>query len=329
MRKAVRLAVEARDRFLKEQSDADADHNTNGHRQTRSVKIALSLGPFGATLSPAQEFNGFYPPPFGPKAYSPTGPNTNAFADSIPGGYIEARHAAAESLATFHLARLAVFAEDPGVWDAIDFIAFETVPLTTEIIAIRKAVDRMHMGFPALDAKPWWISTVYPNGQFPEEVASGDGRVSVRDVTLALYGNHELCGEAIREGNKNATALPLPTGIGVNCTTVDALQGILMQITNTIKGLQREDGTRPAPFLVVYPNRGDIFDVVERTWTPSRNDGAGGEWARRLWDVVCPFLMESNSVWQGSIIGGCCKVGPKEIAALVKEVRATSGDGSD
>ncbi|KAF7293964.1 Hcy-binding domain-containing protein [Mycena kentingensis (nom. inval.)] len=60
-----RLAVEARRQLVAPASDG-AD-----------PKIALSAG-----LSPAQEFDGFYPPRYGPRAYTPDGPNLNAFAEA-------------------------------------------------------------------------------------------------------------------------------------------------------------------------------------------------------------------------------------------------------
>lgn len=336
MRKAVRLAVEARDRFLREPGEG-ANHDDNEHprRRTRDIKISLSLGPFGATLSPAQEFDGFYPPPFGPRAYSPLGDNTNAFdASEDP---TEARRSAIESLTMFHLERLAVFAEEEnltsegmGVWDAIDVIAFETIPLTTEIIAIRRAMSRLYRNFPALKRKLWWISTVYLRGQFPEQVASGGvrKRVSVREVTRALYGS-DVDVEQVSDANHDYT-LALPTGIGINCTSIDGVQNILTEMTSTMQELRRlrHDqlllSAAEAPLLVVYPNRGDIYDIVTRTWVPAEYTGEG--WAKRLCDVVFPLLHENGTAWRGTILGGCCKAGPAEIAALVKQVKNTTSE---
>lgn len=309
MCKAVTLAAEARARFLRELKDT-------GHGQARDIKISLSLGPYGATLSPAQEFDGFYPPPFGPKAYStPSGHNTNAF--DVSNKPAEARRFAIASLETFHLERLAIFSESPSVWDTIDFIAFETVPLTTEIIAIRKAMGRLYATFPALHAKPWWISTVWPNGQFPEEAMTDGQRLSVREVTLALYGSQE-------DVEETHDAIGVPAGIGINCTNIDAIENILPEMSTTILEVQRACG-QPAPFLVVYPNRGDVYDVVKQTWAASDNVGGGGggdSWGMRLCEIVRRSLKEEESAWRGSIVGGCCKVGPADIAGLVEAVKA-------
>ncbi|KAF8756958.1 Homocysteine S-methyltransferase [Rhizoctonia solani] len=53
--KAIALAVRAREIYMNITSP-----------DTLKPQIALSLGPFGATLSPAAEFSGIYPPPYGP-----------------------------------------------------------------------------------------------------------------------------------------------------------------------------------------------------------------------------------------------------------------------
>ena len=60
MRKAVRLAQAAKARFLLEHPFVQGDE----------IKIALSLGPFGSTRS-THEFDGIYPPPYGPAASEP------------------------------------------------------------------------------------------------------------------------------------------------------------------------------------------------------------------------------------------------------------------
>lgn len=309
MREAVKLAAEARRRFEREEAE-DVDAGRAGHpRSPRSIKVALSLGPFGATLSPAQEFDGFYPPPFGPKAHTSAESNINAFPNDEYGR--TARQSAIESLTAFHLERLAVFTEDPDVWETIDWIAFETVPLTTEIIAIRSAMGRL-----AEKRKPWWISTVWPNGQFPEQAVRSE-RVSARIVTRALYGMVD----------EQRQLLPRPTGIGINVNDISA---DIQMMTRVIEEEARSESHDPAdeagPFLVAYPNRGDIFDVVRRTWASATLEGLmDEEWARGLCEVVHPFLEENTRSWRGLIVGGCCKTGPAEIAALKKLLNQIHG----
>ncbi|KAF9049709.1 hypothetical protein BJ165DRAFT_940429 [Panaeolus papilionaceus] len=147
MRKAVTLAMEVRRKRL--------DHimcvRTN-------VRIALSLGPFGATLNPTQEFNGFYPPPYGPKGYAEGDVNMNSFTHGMD------EILAVKELASFHFDRLQIFASD-DTWSSIHCIAIETVPLVREVVAIREAFNRLHeyLRVSGKPLKPWWISFVFPD----------------------------------------------------------------------------------------------------------------------------------------------------------------------
>ncbi|KAJ3523055.1 hypothetical protein NM688_g8788 [Phlebia brevispora] len=136
MHKAVRLAQAAKSRYLIEHPFV----------QGENIKIALSLGPFGGTIS-THEFDGIYPPPYGPAAYDPSShSNTNHFESE------EDEERATEALKKFHLERLRVFASDRETWDDIDWIAFETVPLRREIRAIRRAMDELRSEG---KTKPW------------------------------------------------------------------------------------------------------------------------------------------------------------------------------
>jgi homocysteine S-methyltransferase len=67
MHEAVLLAQQAREIFISEQKDSQHPEKAD----QVPIQICLSLGPFGATLTPTQEFTGFYPPPYGPRGYHP------------------------------------------------------------------------------------------------------------------------------------------------------------------------------------------------------------------------------------------------------------------
>ena len=283
MRQAVQLAQEAKSRYLVEHPFVHSE----------DIKIALSLGPYGATQS-THEFDGIYPPPYGPREYDPSDPdgNTNYFARR------EDELQAITALRKFHWERLAVFAEDSETWNCIDYIAFETVPLCREIRAIRGAMEQLVWQG---KKKPWWISTVYPNGQFPEHTGCGDGTVPIADVVRACLSD-QMGGV-------------VPDGLGVNCTTVDHLPSILEQLVCHAQLHVSEAGLKP--WLVVYPNGGD-WDHSTGTWSnaPLHTRGVSDceIWARRLRDAVGPAF--ESMIWRGLILGGCCKTGPQEIAAL-------------
>ncbi|KAI0708944.1 Homocysteine S-methyltransferase [Cerioporus squamosus] len=297
MLKSVKLAVEAKRRYLEEQRNTKTSS-----QQLRSVMIALSLGPYGATLSPAQEFDGFYPPPFGPDL-SRTSEKTNAFEDE------EKERASIEALAAFHLERLSVFADKPDIWDVVDFVAFETVPLRREITAIRTAVARLEAakGWAPFNVtreegcqrmKRWWISTIHPDGHYPETTVEGRKANAMEVAEAALLHRDKL---------------PNPWGFGINCTGIEFLPGLLQEVQGAAEKAAVGGGK---PWLVLYPNRGDVYDPKAQTWQKKGEEGTG--WAREMHALV--DAARKAQVWGGVIAGGCCKTGPHEINSLWQEL---------
>lgn len=298
MRKSVKLAHEARHRFWQEQE---------AQGQAKSdIKVALSLGPFGATLHPAQEFDGFYPAPYGPKGYTSDSAekNTNAFPETDEGRSLAA--ASVDALVEFHLERLRVFADDQETWNMVDLVAFETVPLTREVMAIRRAVGllQQELSIRRVVMKKWWVSTVWPDGRCPEELAPGGERLVPKQMVQALLGNED----PVRH--------PRPWGIGINCTSLEHLPPLLSGFSTTADEICATSSERP--WLVVYPNGGDTYDPISRTWIHG-SEGKGALWAENLWKVVRK-TEGADRVWGGIMLGGCCRTGPAEISALAKRI---------
>jgi homocysteine S-methyltransferase len=284
MLKSVKLADEARKRFIQEQEGINSG----------DVRIALSLGPYGASLIPAQEFDGFYPPPYGPKAFSNEGDNCNAFDDTV------AVENSINALARFHLERLRVFAQSPEAWSKIDCIALETVPLAREVRAIRKAfgiLQKERGDDPCM--KPWWISLVFPYGRYPETQLPGGQNLNVRQVAEAAFGNE-------------SPSYPPPNGIGLNCMQTDYFLRLLSELQEAVGDLCKKRTTRP--WLVMYPNGGDVYDPVSRTWQVRADVGKAGAWADKLGEIVDEVAKQRT--WGGVLVGGCCRTGPEEISAL-------------
>ncbi|KAH8995252.1 Homocysteine S-methyltransferase [Lactarius hatsudake] len=303
MRSSVALAAEARKRFA-----------TESHAPIDSIKIALSLAAYGASLPLPHEFDGFYPPPYGPQAYVQHSalPNRNAFrADE------RAQEAQAEAaLAAFHLERLRAYAADAQTWRSIDALAFETVPLTREVRAIRRAVAALEDD--GLERKPWWVCAVYTGGEFPEQQqdASG-GRLGARDVLAAYFGDSDV--HAAAGSGEGGARYAVPDAFGVNCTAVAHVATAVAAVSDALE----ETGASPAvgsgkPWLVLKPNGGQTYDMNTRKWgwhgleTPSQGD----EWAGQLGDMV--RAATSKGVWGGILVGGCCKTGDDELRALAK-----------
>ncbi|RDB16766.1 Homocysteine S-methyltransferase 1 [Hypsizygus marmoreus] len=289
MRKAVQLANDARTSFMKEKANQG------------EIKIALSLGPFGASLSPAQEFDGFYPPPYGPMGFSDASDNYNSYGDDR-----ESESKSIDALAQFHFDRLLTFAQHTETWKGIDIIAFETVPLVREVKAIRKAMTWLHQQLeaetPPLTPKPWWISFVFPNGKCPETKYAGGPNLTVRD----------LVGAALEW--KDGERTPIPSGIGINCTPPDLIPSLVAEMISAVK--ECRDDNLLALWLVLYPNGGEVYDIATRTWKPRDKNVS---WADFLGAFVNNLSHGGSEIWTGFAIGGCCRTGPNDIRSL-KEV---------
>lgn len=292
MCQSVELASQARRTFCEEQIK-------NGNSSPRNVWLALSLGPFGASLKPAQEFDGFYPPPFGPKAYSQdsAAENYNTFGDD--------EAAEAESicaLTQFHFERLLMIFEDESAWDSIDCIAFETVPLTREIKAIRQAMGLLDSRIATVGStrrsrsKPWWISVVFPSGIYPEMTKDGFSRMTAQDIVFAA-------------AKDKSPRYPCPSALGINCTQVEYLPGLVSQFEDGLKTLRSEP--KPKPWLVLYPNGGDIYNPITQTWLEHGSQNSERQWARTL-----TTSYTSSDTWAGVIFGGCCRTTPTHIRSL-------------
>lgn len=252
------------------------------------IRIILSLGTFGSTVSPMQDFNGIFPPPYGPKAYSTTCENTTSFGDDVAG--IER---SIEALTDFHAERLLAYSQIPEAWRLVDGIAFETVPVAREITAIRRAVTRVAdtLRVKGKHMKPWWLTAVFPDGRCSETRIPDGEHFSAKEVAEFM----------VREDTDgDGRALAIPSGIGFNCVAVEYLHGLLGQFREACIQVLGAEG-RKWPWLVVKPNGG----------------GTELGWAESV--AGCAYEALGRG-WGGLIVGGCCKAGPEEIAQLAKSL---------
>jgi homocysteine S-methyltransferase len=254
--------------------------------------VALSLGPYGATLTPTQEFGGYYPPPYGPRVFSSSFANTNTFEN------VSDERISEDSLCEFHLRRLRVFAENASIWSEIDCIAFETVPLLREARAIRKAMARLRDdGF---ELKPWWISFVFPDGQLPDEkLTDTNGRLRPSDVVIDMFTSGD-------------NDIPIPTAIGINCTSPQYLNALLEDMSASMKEVSKSLDLRP--WLIIYPNGGKIYDIHSQSWSQPASAGDRPRWAEAVVESVRRHV--GDEAWGGVVIGGCCKTRPEDIRQL-------------
>lgn len=105
----------------------------DGHE---NVRLTLSLGPYGACMTPGQEYTGTY----------------------------DEAHGCEEALYHWHLERLSLFVETKGVMENIHMVAIETIPRADEIRAARRAIAASAITL------PFWISCVFPgqSDQLPD-----------------------------------------------------------------------------------------------------------------------------------------------------------------
>lgn len=98
-----------------------------------AAKLALSLGPYGASMIPGQEYSGKY----------------------------DAEHGSEESLFQWHLERLRLFSKVEKLPERVRYVAFETLPRLDEVRAVRRAIKAA--GITAQETGPrFWISCVFP-----------------------------------------------------------------------------------------------------------------------------------------------------------------------
>ncbi|KAG8214123.1 Homocysteine S-methyltransferase [Butyriboletus roseoflavus] len=278
MSTAVSIAARARALFCAE---------NNVHRN--EICVVLSLGTYGSSVTPMQDFDGIFPPPYGPKAYSATEENTTSFGDDVEG-----MEKSIQALTEFHTERLLAYARIQEAWDLVDGIAFETVPVAREVTAIRRAVTAVAVSLHAegKPMKPWWLTSVFPDGRCSETRVPGGEHMHAKEVANLM----------LREGmDGEGRALVLPDGIGFNCVAVEHMHGLLDQFKAASAQVIGEG--RKWPWLVIKPNGGG---------------GAGIGWA----DSVASCVDEAYSQgWGGMIVGGCCKARPVEINHLASTLK--------
>ncbi|MEU8705549.1 homocysteine S-methyltransferase [Streptomyces sp. NPDC048565] len=125
----------------------------------------------------------------------------------------------------------------------------------------------------------------------------------VEGLGVPVWLSYGVAGDRTRAGQPLAEAFALAAGIdqvvavGVNCCD-PADAGRAVEVAAAVTG-------KP---VVVYPNSGEEWDADGRAWT-----GRGTFAPGRVRD------------WQRAgarLVGGCCRVGPSEIAALADQLEA-------
>ncbi|MCX8957074.1 homocysteine S-methyltransferase [Erwinia psidii] len=214
--RSVELAIRARADYRAEQ------------RNTGTLLIAGSVGPYGAFLADGSEYRGDY---------------------SLP----------QPQMMDFHRPRIRALV-DAGV----DILACETLPSFAETGALVTLLKE----FPNTPA--WFSFTLRDSKHL------SDG-TPLSEVAVFL----EKC--------------PQVVALGINCIALDKVTASLQTLSSLT-----------AKPLVVYPNSGEQYDAISKTWHS---------------DAASCHLIAHLEAWQNAgakLIGGCCRTTPADITAIAQ-----------
>jgi homocysteine S-methyltransferase len=201
-------------------------------------RVVLSLGAYGATMIPGQEYTGAY----------------------------DSSHSTIAQLRDWHLERIRAFVsfgkgrdgdveegevkEKRECWELVDLVAFETLPLLREVLAVQEVMFQVSSALGEKEMNPFWISCVFPGSA--NTLPDGS---SIKDVVKAMLGKRETC----------AT----PMGIGLNCTKIGKLEGLIEEFEReVIAMMERGELEEEWPALVVYPDgtNGEVYNTTTQEW---------------------------------------------------------------
>ena len=326
MHEAVSLADEAISSYARISSTTSSSSSSKG-KSKEKASVVLALSCYGAILSPGQEYSGRYPPPYGRPSHS----SSSAISDDT---WLKE---AENNLEEWHFNRLKVFASNPEIWNKLQYIAFETLPVLYEGRAIKKAMTRLkrYLQESKNDSQnkgktrlpEWWISFVFPNGELPSSTGNLEsGDVTPRNIAMTMFKE-----DRTRLGSINTSqeelVLEVPNGIGINCTKMRYIPKIVEEYT--LASLEVPSENCQERVLVLYPDGGLVYDPNTKTWHQDGGNAVSGEssneegdpaqiWASQLLQIAQEALKggSKEKVWDRVILGGCCKASPAYIAEL-------------
>ena len=271
MRKAVIISKEA---FI--------SISTSPRREEQLV--GLSLGAYGACMSPSQEYTGNYEPP---------GLQTTA------------------GLQAWHKKRLDVFTKDQQTWNLVDLVAFETIPLVNEIHAVRKAISQAHAS--GTPNKKWYISCVFSRSK---NLCLPDGS-PVNEVVRAMLQNDT-------EGTLKPWGIGINcTKIWKLTSLIQEFEAAVKQIEqDELLDDVTSHADREWPWLVLCPDGAPSsrYNTTTQTWETMRNaeEQSTISWDKEIFDIV--RATKERALWSGILVGGCCKTSPEDIGRLRKRI---------
>ena len=127
-------------------------------------------------------------------------------------------------------------------------------------------------------------------------VAALDGLRAPAWLSYSISGARTRAGQPLEEAFAVAASAPQVVAVGVNCCDPADVSAAI--------AVARSAARKP---VIVYPNSGEGWDAVARHWT-----GTPG-----ISTADVPAWVDAGAL----LVGGCCRVGPAEIAALARALR--------
>jgi homocysteine S-methyltransferase len=177
----------------------------------------------------------------------------------IPGqeysGAYDPEHDSEEALYRWHLDRLRLFLEAEGdLISRMQYVAFETLPRLDEIRAVRRAIHDSGI------TVPFWIACVFPR----EDDLLPDGSSIDQVVNAAIAPIDGGC---------------VPWGIGINCTKLHKLSGLLESFGNCVSAAIAAGDISAMPSFVLYPDgtNGEVYNTTTQVWEKPADFNANGD----------------------------------------------------
>jgi homocysteine S-methyltransferase len=105
-------------------------------------------------------------------------------------------------------------------------------------------------------------------------------------------------GSPLRHAAKLFREHPRVKALGINCTAPHLIESLIGEIKYGA----------PDKAIIVYPNSGETYQVEDNTWSGPVSS------------VDCAAEAKNWSNAGANIIGGCCRIGPRDIAALREQL---------
>lgn len=242
MRLAVELALRAKRDWVE-----SATFKTSGRL---APAVGLSLGSYGALLLNGEEFTGAF------RVILPSH-RTRLTRHSLPlpGKYPEDQKTV-DFLANFHLGRLRIFT---SLLSSLDFIAFETVPIASEVRGIRQAMSTLAAEDSSLAGILFYVGLTCPSGVWADEGGLAEARKALWEgkasrpfgyVTFTLI--LRLRDERLIDRIGFFTDLRF-VRVALNCTEAPALASLIPDL------VPNDLAVSPIPHLILYPNHNVRF----------------------------------------------------------------------